>query len=529
LKVQKIILLLLLLLAYTPLLAQVDTAWVKRFDGTASNNDEGYDLAIDKSGNVFVTGYSISAGTAEDITTIKYNSKGDTLWVRKYNGPGNGMDVALALALDDSGNVYVTGYSMGSGTNFCYTTIKYDSLGDTLWVRHYNGPANAGDRAYAIAVDDSGNVYITGFSVGSGTTDYLTLKYSPAGDTLWTRRYDGPGNSYDYPYAIAVDSSRNVFVTGLSLGTGSPTSHDYATLKYNSNGDLAWVRRYDGPGNFLDDAYDLAVDNNGNVYVTGFSVGLGTAVDDYATIKYDLNGTELWVRRYNGPVSGGDESFAIAVDTMGNVYVTGYSDADTGAKVNLDYLTIKYSAIGDTLWTRRYNGPGNGNDEAYAIAVDDSGNIYVTGYSDREISAALNQDYATVKYGADGTLKWVARYNGPGNSGDVAYSLAVDDSGNVYVTGRSWGGASDYDFTTIKYIPIACSAKPGDANNDNEVLLSDVVTTINFLFRFQPLPPPACRADANADGKILLSDVVYLINFIYKAGPLPVKNRECCL
>lgn len=526
-KVQKITLLLVSLLSYTPLLAQVDTAWVKRFNGSGNNSDEGYDLAIDKSGNIFVTGYSTSSGSAEDITTLKYNSNGDTLWVRKYNGPGNGMDIGLALALDDSGNVYVAGYSMGSGTNFCYTTIKYDSLGDTLWVRHYNGPANAGDRAYAIALDDSGNAYVTGFSVGStGSTDYLTIKYSPIGDTLWTRPYNGPGNSYDYAYAIAVDTGRNVYVTGLST---SSTNHDYATLKYTSNGDLAWVRRYNGPGNFVDDAYDLSVDKNGNIYVTGFSVGLGVSVDDYATIKYNTLGDSLWTRRYNGTGNGGDEAFAITVDGIGNVYVTGYSDADTGTKVNLDYLTIKYSSAGDTLWTRRYNGPGNGNDEAYAVAVDDSGNVYVTGYSDRNPTATLNQDFATLKYAADGSLAWVTRYNGTGDAGDVAYALAVDDSGNVYVTGRSSGVSSGYDITTIKYIPLACVAKAGDANNDNSVLLSDVVTTINYIFRAQPLPPPACRADANADGKVLLSDVVYLINFIYKAGPLPVKNRECCL
>ena len=528
-KVRKTILLLVLFLSYTPLLAQVDTAWVKRFNGSANSNDEGNDLAIDKKGDIFVTGYSTTSGSAEDITTIKYNSNGDTLWNRKYNGPGNGLDIGLALVLDDSGNVYVAGYSMGSGTNFCYTTIKYDSLGDTLWVRHYNGPANAGDRAYAIAVDDSGNAYVTGFSVGNtGTTDYLTIKYSPIGDTLWTRPYNGPGNSYDYAYAIAVDTGRNVYVTGLST---SSTNHDYATIKYTSNGDLAWVRRYNGPGNFFDDAYDLAVDNNGNVYVTGFSVGLGNSVDDYATIKYNSSGDSLWTRRYNGTGNGGDEAFAITVDTAGNAFVTGYSDSDTAvSKINLDYLTIKYSASGDTLWTRRYNGTGNGNDEAYAVAVDDSGNVYVTGYSDRDNTAALNQDYATVKYAADGTLRWVTRYNGPGNMGDVAYALAVDDSGNVYVTGRSWGGSSTgFDIATIKYIPLACIAKAGDANNDNSVLLSDVVTTINYIFRSQPLPPPDCRADANGDGKVLLPDAVYLINFIFKAGPMPVKNRECCL
>jgi hypothetical protein len=210
--------------------------------------------------------------------------------------------------------------------------------------------------------------------------------------------------------------------------------------------------------------------------------------------------------------------------------VTGYSDSDTAvAKINLDYLTIKYSSAGDTQWTRRFNGAGNGNDEAYAVALDDSGNVYVTGYSDGNVSVALNQDYATLKYASDGTLRWAARYKGPDDLEDVAYALAVDDSGNVYVTGRSTSASSGYDFTTIKYIPIPCLAKPGDANNDGEVLLSDVVTTINRIFRAQPLPPPECRADANGDGKILLTDVIYLINNIFRAGPAPVKNKECCL
>ncbi len=530
-KNRKNFLLFFLILSYSTILAQVDTAWVRRFDGSANLADEAYDLALDRSGNIYVTGYSTSGVTGQDITTIKYNSLGDTLWVRKYNGSGNGTDVALALAIDDSGNVFVAGYSLENGINldYDYTTIKYDSLGDTLWVRHYDGQAGTSDRAYAIAVDDSGNAYITGFSVGTtGSTDYLTVKYSPSGDTLWTRPYNGPGNSYDYAYAIAVDTSRNVYVTGFSTGSG--TNHDYATIKYTSNGDLAWVRRYNGPGNFLDDAYDLAVANDGNVYVTGFSIGSGGSLDDYATIKYDLNGTEVWARRYNGPGSGGDEAFHIALDPSGNIYVTGYSDADTGlSNINLDYLTIKYSSAGDTLWTRRYNGTGNGNDQAYALAVDDSGNVYVSGYSDGNTSASVDQDYATVKYRADGTLAWVTRYNGPGHSGDVAYALAVDTSRNVYVTGGSKGEASDYDLTTIKYIPITCIAKSGDANNDGEVLLSDIVAIINVIFRGQVLPPPACRPDANGDGRILLTDVIYLINNIFRAGPLPVKNGVCCL
>ncbi len=124
------------------------------------------------------------------------------------------------MAVDGSGNVYVTGSSEGD-----YATIKYSPDGDTLWVRRYSGSASA------LAVDDSGNVYVTGWSYGSGTfDDYATIKYAPNGDSLWVRRYNGPGNDYDLPFALALDGDGNVYVTGESYGSG--TNYDYATIKY---------------------------------------------------------------------------------------------------------------------------------------------------------------------------------------------------------------------------------------------------------------------------------------------------------
>ena len=128
---------------------------------------------------------------------------------------------------------------------------------DTAWVRHYgSGLIPSADAAVAVAVDASGNVYVTGYSYGSGTSyDYATIKYTSAGDTAWVRRYNGPGNSWDEATALAVDASRNVYVTGKSYGSG--TDRDYATIKYTSAGDMAWVRRYNGPGNIYDVAHAL--------------------------------------------------------------------------------------------------------------------------------------------------------------------------------------------------------------------------------------------------------------------------------
>jgi hypothetical protein len=381
----------------------------------------------------------------------------DTAWVRRYNGPGDSSDYTSAIAVDGSGNVYVTGGSHGSATYHDYATIKYYPYGDTAWVRRYNGPGDSSDYTSSIVVDDSNNVYVTGYSYGSETyTDYATIKYYPYGDTAWVRRYNGPANEYDGAYAIAVDGSGNVYVTGGSYGSG--TYSDYATIKYYANGDTAWVRRYDGPWNRVDGAYALAVDGSGNVYVTGASMASETGWD-YATIKYYPNGDTAWVRRYNGP-------------------------------------------------------PGNEDDLGSAIAVDGSGNVYVTGHSYR---SGTYQDYATIKYYPYGDTAWVIRYNGPGSRDDQASAIAVDGSGNVYVTGGSNGSGTFLDYATIKYFQVL----RGNVNGDGFIDVGDVIFLINYLFKNGPSPDPLQVGDANCDGNVDVGDVVYLINYLFRNGPAP--------
>jgi len=417
--------------------------WVARYNGPENRDDWAQAIAVDSSGNVYITGSTGSLKTGRDYLTIKYDSNGQLLWAKRYDGPFNDTDDAGAIAVDSSGNVYVTGCSYGlSGSMYRedFATIKYSPNGKQLWVKRYNGPGNGFDRAVAIAVDGSGNVYVAGQTwISKAVYAFAIIKYSPNGNRLWIKTYKGPNNSSAWAMASAVDGSGNVYITG---DCGLSGFSDYATIKYSPNGKQLWVKTYNGPSNSGDGAWAIAVDRSGNVYVTGESE------NDYATIKYNTNGKQLWVSRYNGQGNRWDNANAIAVDSSGNVYVTGNSRSPSSLIGN--YATIKYGPNGNQLWVKRYNGTGNGDDSTTAIAVDRSGNVYVTGESK---GSDIHGDYATIQYDTNGNQLWVKRYNGPRNMRDWPRGIAIDSSANVYVTGWSDGKGTLLDCATIKYGP----------------------------------------------------------------------------
>jgi uncharacterized delta-60 repeat protein len=425
--------------------------WTNRYNGPGNSADFATAMALDGSGNVYVTGQSDGSGfdTNYDYATLAYSSAGVPLWTNRYNGPGNGDDVPAAIAVDSSGNVFVTGYSIGADTVYDYATIKYSSTGVLLWTNRYNGSGNGDAVAAAIAVDDSGNVFVTGESRYGTNSDYATIKYSSAGVPLWTNWYGGLTNGNYSARAVAVDGSGNVIVTGTSW---NGTNSDYATVKYSSVGLPLWTNCYDGPGyaspfNGNDYTTAMAMDSSGNVFVTGYSEG-SHGNSDYATVAYSGAGVPLWTNRYNGPGNDEDQPYAIAVDRGGNVLVTGYSHSSSSS---YDYATVKYSNAGEALWTNLYNGPINYVDYAFAIAADPIGNVFVTGGS---AGSGGNDAYATLAYSDAGVPLWTNRYNGPvygGVNGASARAMVVDRNGNVYVTGNSIGSGGQSDFVTIKY------------------------------------------------------------------------------
>ncbi len=492
-------------------------AWVQRVDSLDGASIDASAVAVDGSSRVFVTGSAPGTNYYHYIT-IAYTSAGAGLWTNRYDGTATNNDQSAALAVRGNGNVYVTGTSEAGG-NGHFLTMAYSSAGAGLWTNRYDGPANSFGEAAAIAVDGSGDVVVAGSSSVGGSNGFVTIAYSNSGVGLWTNRYFGGAHVSAAADAVAVDTNGNVFVAGTSYYNGE-TGGRYTTLAYSGAGVPLWTNFYVGPGNVDDELSSMAVDSHGNVIVTGSSYGASRNFD-FATIKYSGSGVGLWTNRYDGPPdpspdggggTGPDSAVAVAVDANDNVVVTGNSVINQGGHGN-DYLTVKYSSAGLPLWTNRYNGTGNGEDWPSSVAVDGSGNVYVTGQS---AGAGSGYDYLTIAYSGAGTPLWTNRFNGPANGDDAPAGrrgLAVAADGSICVTGQSAAlYAGNYKvpgITTIKYAvapTLNIIASDGNFGFTNGV----------FGFSFSGAPGQTAVVEGTAD---LLNWVPLQTNLL---GPDPV-------
>lgn len=387
------------LISYT----QPTLEWARRYNGPANDQDAPSAIVVDRLGNVYVTGTSRGANLY-DYCTIKYNGSGDSLWVRRWDSTM--YDGGADIALDSSGNVYVTGYPvtikydsggnriwvnsgvgvrivmdglnsfyLSGSPNSRYQTDKYNLNGGFIWRSVYNGGGNLGDRVRDIAMDGFGNIIVTGQSYRTQTHwDYCTVKYNSNGDSVWVKRYNGPGSPpqppTDYAYAVATDYSGNVFVTGWSRDVDD--NYKMLTIKYSGAGDSLWVRRYTNYPN--SSGHDIETDGAGNVYVLGVA-GAGY----YIILKFGTNGNII---ASSLPIWG--HSFAsaginrIVLDSSKNIYLAGIRYVNT---YRSDILVTKLDSSLNTIWEFQYHvGTPTGDvNSPNDIALDDAGNVYVTG------------------------------------------------------------------------------------------------------------------------------------------------------
>lgn len=487
--------------------------WVSRYNGPANNSDDAAGVAASPDGaRVFVTGTDTGVGTFDDWATVAYDAiTGKQLWVTRFNGSANRYDSpqAAPVVSPDGSRIYVIGDIGLGGVQITMRTAAYDAANGTeLWAASYQGPAKMSDAPRALALSSDGSrLFVTGWSQYPSPVfqKYLTVAYDTSdGRQLWVVEYEGPGTADD-AFAIAVSpNGSKVFVTGASIGSG--THVDFATVAYDTNdGSELWVARYNGPGNYQDEGQGIGVSRDGlRVFVTGESASGATVSSfDYATIAYDaIDGSQLWVRRYDGP--GQEDDWPRNLAVAGNrVFVTGGS---LGAESLKDFATVAYGTIdGSELWVARYHGEdkqGGFHSMAREIVVNMDGNhVFVAGLSS---GIGTNLDYVTAAYRtSDGQELWLARYDGRAHADDTLAGLAVHGN-QVYVTGSEGViGAFNNDYATVAYEDQIATPTPSPPPTATPTATATPCTGTIFLTEnFDELPagtPDPCWFISNVD------------------------------
>lgn len=427
-------------------------------DAPRTGKQQAHAMALDSAGYTVITGSS-NESVSEDYYTIRITPDGTGIaagWPQSYDHSG-GPDHIEALAIDSNNNVIVTGQVQNAFGDFDFHTIKYDSNGNIVWQKTFEGGIHGNDFAVAVAVGvspgvDMDDVYVGGYTQNaSGNDDFIIFRYpAGGGDPVWQKTYNGTANGEDRILAITTGVN-GIAVTGESQN--ALLNFDCVTIKYDFDGNEVWTseKRYDGPGNGDDRGKAVRMDAAGNVIITGTTFGTDTNI---YLVKYDGSdgpGTILWEKIYDG--GNVDETSDIHIDSSDNVYVTGYHTFGDGSS---GMYTAKYDSGGTLQWEKVYHSSANNNDRPLGIVVDDTdtpdnaGAVYVTGYSND--NATGKDDFLTIKYTINtGKLLWQENYNGSADMNDRSVGIALTSSKDVIVAGWSEASMDDYDYYAIEY------------------------------------------------------------------------------
>ncbi len=334
-------------------------------------------VAVDANDAIYVTGHYPNYR----IVTAKFAPDGTPLWQVDFSNPGT-REHASWLTVDAFGDVVVAGYNVvgGSMTPNGFVTLKYDPAGNLLWSRVIQSSWGSLQR---VATDGNGDVVVLGRTNGG----VVTMKYSRTGTLLWTRSAVPSPFNQSQAGSLAIDASGNIFITGGLLGT-------METFAYDAAGNLLWTRSTPAMGT----GWDLALGPAGEVYVAGTASGLG--VDHSLVAKFDAAGTLLWVHTYPGTGTR-----RLAVDGHGDiVLISGFNI--TGGY--FDWITQKITPAGTVLWSTAYNQHQANDEVPYALTIGPDDEIYVTGQGGPGPTSG-SVSYlrtVTVRYAKNGVQEW---------------------------------------------------------------------------------------------------------------------------
>lgn len=312
--------------------------WQKQLGNAGGPSATGYEVTVDSSNNIYVTGETNAPGYA-GILIAKYNSSGAVQWQRSLRNVlgdyGHGVDT------DSSGNVYVAGYGVNYGESNNIIIAKYNSSGTIQWQRKL--VTSNSEDAFGITVDSSGNSYITGTSNNSGTYDIQILKYNSSGTIQFQRILGGSGQTDGK--SIILDSSNNFYVLGSSLIS---SIFRFQIAKYNSSGTIQWQRKL-GSSSANSTGFGISIDSTDNLYVCGQTAVSGST--DFLIAKLPNDGSKT------GTYSVGGYSFVYEASTLTDSASTltesaaGYTDAATSLTDANSSLTDAASTLTSTVTT----------------------------------------------------------------------------------------------------------------------------------------------------------------------------------
>ena len=373
-------------------------------------------------------------------------------WVETHDGPLHGSDAGQAVAVDANEDVYVVGTEIVFGSDSDIWLRKYDGDGNTLWTDTYDSPAHRDDQGFGVAVDGSGDVYVVGSEdrtdLGQGADIWLR-KYDSDGNVLWTRTYDSPAHRDDQGYDVAVDNDGGVYVVGTEYRHDLGERDNIWLGKYDTDGNVLWTQTHDGAASRSDIGYGVAVDDSSNVFVIG-SETVGGQNADIWIAKYDSGGNQQWSRTYDGGSPHADGGRDIAVGEDGNIYAAGVVYTSDGHD---DVWIGKLDTNGNFLWTDIYDGPSHKTDYGADVAAG-AGGVYVVGVTDQH---GQHSSGWIRRYDYDGNVQWTETFDGGEDRTDSALGVAVDEADNLYVA-----GVFNDDIALLKYSqPYLCPTVSG--------------------------------------------------------------------
>lgn len=425
-------------------------AWTST-DGTADDTFNSIVSTMSSDNGMYIAASELNVNGYYDLLLRKISKTGSESWSTTFNLSAAGNAAAGAITLDQTGNVLVTGTAYNGNNNYDLFVVKYDPAGTLLWYKTYNGAASFYDAGKAIICDENNKVYVTGGSFENPShADMLTICYSPTGIQQWTSHFDH-NNLQEGGASIKLLNSNTLVVSGPTQT--APDHWEYAAVQYNVNNGLELFSTVTlAEGGTMDEFVALAIDADEHIYLTGSVKNTSTGFFDFKTYKLDPDLQIIWEQSYAGNAGKDDKAKAIAIDGNGNVYVTGFS---TNAENNRDVLTIKYNSSGTEQWVKKSGGAAD--DEARDITIDATHQVFIAGYT----RIMGQQDFYILSYDENGNERWTTRYNGLYNKNDVAQSIKLDEAGNVLVSGYSETNTKT-QYLTVKYAKHTLIVPPDD-------------------------------------------------------------------